>query len=337
MDAPYEKQQGGSKSTHQRTSSLRTLALTSLFSCLLCLGPPLRAHAGCGCDKPPPAPAAVLPNAAFAGMSVTFVENSLQVGQTWTLVFRNGAKAVRVTTTVILKRALTDPSTPTYQAQLVVPVPALPLGPTQIEASTDHAAFVVPAEAFTLIGKPVVVSEHTGNYSVKDYVTGVGADGTLYVSLGGLNNVCEPMEFRAFAKDYPLRFADGAVAILNSQGFFIDAVSEQSADHFWLQSQDKQTSDHLEYFRHSFAQYCADHQPGGAKEVDLQDPNWHRDGTAHTDYSTLILAISGHLDDGTTLHAGQASFDLKLQAKLGDHNQRWAQEKEEEPVKKRRN
>ena len=73
------------------------------------------------------------------------------------------------------------------------------------------------------------------------------------------------------------------------------------------------------------------------KEVDPQDPNWHLDGTPHTDYSTLILAISGHLEDGTTPPAGEVSFNLKLRAKLGDGSQNWAQEKDEEPVRRRRN
>ncbi len=142
------------------------------------------------------------------------------------------------------------------------------------------------------------------------------------------------MEFRSTIKNYPLRFADGAVAILNSQGFFIDAFNQQSADHFLIQPLGGPTSDRLDYFRHSFEQYCADHQPGGAKEVDPQDPNWHLDGTVHTDYSTLILAISGRLDNGTTPQAGKVSFSLMLQASIGDNNETWAQEKPEESFSK---
>jgi hypothetical protein len=313
---------------------MRTLALISSLSCLLFLGQPVRSQAGCGCDKPPPAPAAVIPPVAFPGMAVTFFHDSFQVGQTWTVVFSNGAGSARVVTDIVSKRALTDPpnlqSAPTYHPQLIVTVPTLSMGPTKIEAFADNASFIVPEEYFTLIGKPVVVSEHAANYSVKDYVTGVGSDGTLYISLRGLNDVCKPMEFRALAKSYPLRFADGAVAILDSQGFFIDALNQQSADHFSIQRVDGADSDLLAYFRHSFKHYCADHQPGGVKEVDRQDPNWHLDGTAHTDYSTLILAISGRLDDGTIPQAGEVSFDLKLQAKIGDPHKMWAQETGEE-------
>jgi len=318
---------------------MRTVALTSLFFLLLLLSRPVRLQAGCGCDKPPPVPAAVIPSVAFSGMSVTLFHDSFQPGQSWTVAFRNEAAStsIEVSSVVVAKRALFDPpdpqSVPTLHAQLNVTVPTgLPPGPTQIVAFAGADSFTVPAAAFTVIGKPVVVSEQTGNYSVKNYVTGVGADGTLYVSLGGLNNVCQPMEFRAFAKGYPLRFADGGVVVSNIQGFLIDAFDQQSAGTFWVQPLGAPASDRVAYFRHSFEQYCIDHQPGGLKEVDPQDPNWHLDGTAHTDYSTLILAINGHLADGTVPPAGQVSFDLKLQTKIGDHNQIWALERNEESI-----
>jgi len=267
-------------------------------------------------------------------MSVTLFHPGLQEGQPWTVVFRNGGASAEVSTTVVSKRDLTDPpdrqSPPTYQPQLVVPVPNLSKGPTEIEAFTDTDSFVVPRESFTVIGKPVVVSEHTGKFLAKKYVTGIGSDGTLYVSLGGLNNVCEPMEFKALARSYPLRFADGAVVMFNSQGFFIDAFNQQSADHFSIQRVDGANTDLLNYFRHSFVQYCADHQPGGPKAVDPQDPNRHLDGTVHTDYSTLIFAISGRLDNQTIPQAGEVSFDLKLQTEVTDRNEIRAQEKGEE-------
>src|SRR5258708_19970554 len=35
---------------------------------------PKLANAGCGCDKPPPLPAAVLPSVAFMGIPVTFFD-----------------------------------------------------------------------------------------------------------------------------------------------------------------------------------------------------------------------------------------------------------------------
>lgn len=310
---------------------MKTLAFASLLFCLVLLGQLPRSQAGCGCDKPPPAPAAVIPNVAFPGMPVTFFYNKFEVGQTWTVVFHGASSTVSAKGSVVSKRTLTDG---TYQPQLVIVVPDLPMGPTSLEASMSKASFVVPKEFFTVIGKPVMIAEQAGNYAVKNYTTGVGADGTLYISLGGLNQVCKPMEFRARMNDYPLRFANwGDVVILNHQGFFIDSFDEQSADHFSIQPLGGRTSDRVDYFRHSFAQYCADHLPGGPKEVDPQDHNWHLDGTAHTDYSVLIFAINGHLSDGSTPKAGDASFALTLQASIGDNNETRAHEKEEESVR----
>jgi len=312
-----------------------SIALAFLLSGFLLLGQPVQSHAGCGCDKPPLVPAAIIPNVAFPGMPVTLFHDSFQVGQTWTVVFRSGSRSASISTAAVLKRALTDPSTLPYQPQLVVTVPTLPPGPTRIEASSDNASFVVPEESFTVIGKPVMVAEQAGQYFVKHYTTGIGHDGTLYISLGGLSDVCQPIEFTALAKNYPLRFANGTIVILNRQGFFIDAFHQQSADYFLIRPQRGPDSDRLNYFRHSFEQYCAAHQPGGAKEVDPQDPNWHFDGTIHTDYSTLILAISGRLDDGTPPQAGEVSFDLVLYTDIGDNTETWAQEKEGEIVREK--
>ena len=312
---------------------MKTLALASLLFCLVLLGQPSRSQAGCGCDKLPPEPAAVIQNAAFPGMPVTFFYNKFKVGQTWTVVFHSASSTVSVQGSVVLKRTITDPTGSTKQPQLVIVVPDLPMGPTSLEVSMSKASFVVPKESFTVIGKPVMIAEQAGNYAVKNYTTGVGADGTLYISLGGLNQVCKPMEIRGLSTNYPLRFANwGDVVILNHQGFFIDSFDKPSADHFFIQPLSGGTSDRVDYFRHSFAQYCADHQPGGVKAIDPQDPNWHLDGTAHTDYSTLIFAISGRLSDGSIPKAGDASFALTLQASIGDNNEMWAHEKAEESV-----
>ena len=49
-----------------------------------------RAHAGCGCDKPPPALAEVRPNVTYAGMPVTLFHASLQSGQSYDVTFTSG-------------------------------------------------------------------------------------------------------------------------------------------------------------------------------------------------------------------------------------------------------
>jgi hypothetical protein len=304
--------------------------LVTLLISFLFIARPIPVYAGCGCDKPPPAPAVVIPHVAFLGMPVTLFHESFRVGQTWEVAFQNDAAPAIVTATVVSKRTLTDLNGTTYAPQLVVGVPDIGMGPTRITASHENVSFVVLESSFTVIGKPVAVAEQSGSFSVRDYTTGVGADGTLYVSVAGLNNVCQPMEFRTMLKNYPLRFGAGDVAVTNQQGFFIDALDTYSADHFTILPSAGPNSSSLDYFRHSFIQYCAAHQPGGVKEVDPQDMNWHRNGTAHTDYATLIFAIAGRFEDGTVPAPGSASFDLFLQLTKGNNNESWAQEKEEE-------
>ncbi|NOT57975.1 MAG: hypothetical protein HOP18_25505 [Deltaproteobacteria bacterium] len=310
------------------------MAIKQLFFVALILGTvgshTATVHAGCGCDKPPPTPAAAVPHVAFAGMPVTFFDSNMHVGQTWTVTFeQHGAAVGSVTAPVVSRRDLTNPSSTTSVPQLVVTLPELPAGPTRAVVSTTAtgASFIVPEDKFTAIAKPVMVAEQDTDYSVDNYATGIGTDGTVYVSVGGLNGVCEAMEFRAVLPNYPLRVT--SIAILNAQGFFIDALQGQSAPHFQLESQQGASSDILHYFRHSFAQYCLTHLPGGAKEVDPTDPHWHRDGTPHVDYSTLIFAFSGQVN-GTTPSAGNAALTVDLETQLGDGTNAWEVEREEE-------
>lgn len=287
-----------------------------LIAAFFLLGSSSLTYAGCGCDKPAPAPATVIPQVAFPGMPVTLFHGSFQAGQTWKVTFQNNLTRVTVPATVVSKRTLTDPTGATTVPQLIVAVPKLSMGPARITAARDKVSFTVAETQFTVIGKPVAVAEQAGSLRVKKYTTGVGADGTVYVSVAGFNTICQAMEFRASLNNYPLRFGMGDAVITNHQGFFIDALDTYSADHFSILPPVGSTSNILDYFRHSFAQYCAAHQPGGPKEVDSQDQNWHRDGTAHTDYSTLIFAIAGHFDNGSIPRPGSISFDLQLQATL---------------------
>jgi hypothetical protein len=309
-----------------------TRALIAFLTGLVLLGHPQSTPAGCGCDKPPPAPAAVIPHFAFPGMAITLFSDSFQAGQRWTVTFHSGTATATTQATVVVKRALTDPTGATYKPQLVVPVPSVPMGPTRIVASAPTASLTVPEEAFTVIGKPVMVAEQAGSYAVAGYRTGVGADGTLYLSVGGLQGVCQPIELKGFFKNYPLRLRDGQVVVYNAQGFLIDALSSALNDYYFFVEPQGQTSDMLRYYRHSFQQYCAAHQPGGTKAVDALEADWHLDGTPHTEYATLVFAIAGHFDDGSRPRPGSAVFDLTLQAQLGDPGAPWAQEQAAEGV-----
>ncbi len=291
---------------------MRTLALTSLLSCLLLLGQPLRSQAGCGCDKPPPAPAAVIPNFASGGMLVTFFYDGFQEGQQWVVSFQNGSTTTSARAFVEVRRDITDPTGQTYKPQLRVTVPRqAALGPTRIVASTPAASFVVPEDFFTVIGKPLAVSEQEIEYDVNDYRTAVGLDGTLYLSVDGLADVCKTMSFSATI----LKMTPGGqlqtdkIVIFNAQGYPLDD-SVSGADHFSIQA------NKVSYSRHSFETYCANHQFGGPQEVDPLASNWHLDGTPHVDYSTLIFAIVGRSANGSGLKAGSVFFDLRIQSKL---------------------
>lgn len=300
------------------TTATRPILATVLLTGALLIGSSLTAQAGCGCDKPALAPATIIPQAAFSGMPVTLFHDSFRAEQAWEVTFQNNTNRVTTTATVVSKRTLTDPTGATRVPQLVVVVPEVSMGPTRVTATRDGFSFTVSEAQFTVIGKPVAVAEQAGSLVVKRYATGVGADGTVYLSVAGFNNVCQAMEFRAMLDNYPLRFGMGDAAITNQQGLFVDALDTYSADHFSILPPVGASSNILDYFRHSFTQYCADHQPGGIKEVDAQDLNWHRDGTAHTDYSTLIFAITGRFANGVAApKPGVAMFDLQLQADVG--------------------
>lgn len=292
------------------------------------------ADAGCGCDKPAPAPAAIIPQAAYPGMHVTLFDSSLQTGQTWTVTFQSGGQMATTKASVVTKRSLFDPSGQTIQPQLVVTVPqGLPMGPAQITASKKGAAFTVPNSSFTLIGAPIMLTEGGLDFTINSYTTGVGTDGTLYMALGGLDHVCKPSAFGTGMKNYPLRFGIGDVMILNHQGFLIDVLDANSTTRALMSlplSSPTTSGNNLLYYRHSFEAYCAKHLPGGLKEVNPQDPDWHLDGTAHTEYSALIFAINGHFDDGSKPKPGSVTFDVNLLSWLGHPGESWTTEMEEE-------
>src|SRR5262249_12327757 len=100
---------GWSKSAQKKCPAMRTLAAISLLSGLL-LGQPSRSQAGCGCDKPPPAPAAVIPNFAPGGTRVTLFYDGLQPGQQWTVTFQRGSVTTSAPGFVVSQRAITDPT-----------------------------------------------------------------------------------------------------------------------------------------------------------------------------------------------------------------------------------
>ena len=305
----------------------RLLLEGALVLLLLATFAPNLALAGCGCNKPPPKPAAVIPNVAAPGMPVTFYDWRFVKNQTWQVSFTSGTTSISTTARVVRKRDITVPSGKKSSPQLSVVVPKLPPGPTSIKISRGkRVEMQIPPDSFVVMGGLVGVSQQNNELELSHYATAVGGDGTLYLGVGGLNTVCDPMKFQAALDGYPLRFGDGDVLIFNGQGYFIDALNPASHNHFFINPGSSTTSDQLIYERHSFQQYCIDHAPGGSKQVDPKDPNWHLDGTPHVDYSIVIFAIGGHFDNGATQAPGPISSKMNMETELGDGTGDWEPE-----------
>ncbi len=311
---------------------IRTVLTRLLLMIGIAVVSPLLADAGCGCNKPPPLPATVIPAVAYPGMQITLYDPSLVARRKWSVTFSNsdGTQTATVTGKVVFKRDITDSTGKTRDNQLVVTVPKLGPGPASISATNGLNTINVPDTSFVIMGKPKVVHQRNSELEGITYSTGVGADGTLYVAVSGLDKVCKPIDFTSSFTNLPLLFGDGDVLIFNWQGYFIDSLTPLSHNHFSITSPTgSDSSDVLFYGRHSFQTYCQQHRPGGLKQVDPHDRNWHRDGTPHVDYSAVIFAIKGQAG-GVSLPAGPVvptpSMDLTTELPNDGESQDWEKE-----------
>lgn len=315
--------------------------------------PPLEPLAAPLALASPPLPApqvSVLPHMAFPGMTVSIFSHEFEADQTWQVTFQNGERQVTQTNVPVslqwdLWDINADGTRKTKTPRLVVTLPArLPPGPTSItiSGSSRSVPLSIPASEFAVIGKPIMVAEQTAKIRAKNYAAAVGTiavdkyiqdgqertslsvapEGRLYIALGGLDKVCKPMNFKALIKDNPLRFSYGDVSIINTQGFLIEDLGPETSDHFTPRSNAgyPNKSDRFDYWRHSFVDYCAEHQVHGLKEIDPADPYWHLDGTPHVDYATLIFVIAAHKDDSSTPPVGPTILNLKVETEVdGEH------------------
>ncbi|HVN91009.1 MAG TPA: hypothetical protein VMT61_14440 [Candidatus Binataceae bacterium] len=317
-----------------QTAKLIQMILTGLLAILAsAVMSPRVADAGCGCNKPPPLPATVIPSVAYPGMQITLYDPSLTSGQKWTVTFNNGSQSVPVNGKILYRRDITDSSGRTRDYQLTIAVPNIASGPTKITAVSGSNTINVPNTGFVVMGKPQIVHQQNSEFEEVSYSTGVGADGTLYVAVGGLDKVCDPIDFTSSFANIPLSFGDGDVLIYNWQGYFIDALTPASHNHFSITpATSPSSSDILYYGRHSFQTYCKQHRPGGIKQVDPRDKNWHRDGTPHVDYSAVIFAIKG-VSGGTAMPAGPVvptpSMNLATELPNDGEGQDWEKEPSE--------
>jgi hypothetical protein len=273
---------------------------------------PSGAEAGCGCAKPPPPPATLRPAFTYAGAPVTTFDQQLVAGHSYRVIFASGVspEIATVDATASLRRDLADGM---VKAQLVVPLPNVPLGPVRIEVSdgAGNLLTAMPDHAFTAVPPPVLVPESLGKEKSGQRAA-VGRDGTVYLSFD-LSGVLEARTFEMSAKGLPLRFGTEDVLIYNTQGFLMQTLTQPIPGlvTFAVKEKDGKQSDRIRYYRHEFETYYLEHYERDVHAVDPADPNWHLAGTPHVDHDHLVVAIAGELEDGT-LPAPGATPPFKL-------------------------
>ncbi len=303
---------------HRATTSARTLALLGALLSLSAAAPQ-PARGGCGCDKPPPPPAQVRPGIAYAGAPVTLFSPAFQVGVAYTVTFTSGitGDATSVSATVVSLRDLADGQ---YKPQLVVPLPAMPLGPASISATRGNRNkpdVAIGDSAFTVAPTPVALPAQYGSWHYPNFQAAVGRDGVAYIALDA-TAIYLPMVFEARAAGYPLRFGAEDVLFRNIQGFLMQMLMQGAPDAtqpvpgmFVFPAANPDTdSDTLHYSRHEFTTYFLQHMERQPHAVDPNDGNWHLDGSRHVDHNHLILAIVGSVNGAPPAPGATPPFDL---------------------------
>ncbi|MGE0682154.1 MAG: hypothetical protein AB7P69_14805 [Candidatus Binatia bacterium] len=289
---------------------IRTITCTILLVGLVLLGGSRTAQAGCGCDKPPPAPAAVRPNATYAGMPVTLFHSGLQAGQNYEVTFTalNGQNTT-ASTQAVSRRDLADG---VYKPQLVLTTPVLPLGPVGISvklAGQSGALFTVADDLFTVVPQPISVPAQVGEFRYQNFQLAVSRAGVAYLSLN-LNAVTLPMVFQAQAVGYPLRFSSDDIVFYNTQGFLMQLLDQNMPGLGSTAASSSADSDTLQYSRHEFSTFYLQHAEHLPHTTDPTDGNWHLTGSRHIDHNTLVLAIAGTVNGSAPAPGATAPFEL---------------------------
>jgi hypothetical protein len=277
---------------------------------LALLTAPLSAQAGCGCSKPPPAPASVRPNATYSGTPVTLFHSSLQVGQSYNVTFTAmNSQNATVTTQAVNRRDLADG---VYKVQLVANVPNLPLGPISIsvkKSGQTSTLFTVADDLFTLAPQPISAPAQVGEFRYQNFKLAVSRAGVAYFSLN-LSAVTLPMVFQAQAKGYPLRFSSDDIVFYNTQGFLMQLLDQNMPGLGSTVTSASTDSDTLHYARHEFHSFYLQHAENQLHATDPTDGNWHLDGTRHIDHDYMVLAIAGKVNGSAPAPGATAAFEL---------------------------
>jgi hypothetical protein len=260
---------------------------------VLAMGIP-SADAGCGCDKAPPAAAAVRPAFASPGDEVTLFSSELQEGVSYRVRF-DGWRDVHATP--VKRRDFADG---VEKLQLVVKAPWLFPGPTEIKverSSGGSSILKISEKDFTMLQPAVSLPESNAQTVVKCYRAAVGADGTVYFPFD-VGAIAERTVFSGIGKSYPLLFGAQDVVIYNTQGVVMQLLGPEAGDIFAIEDPlGSPDSLELVYDRHEFQTYRDAHQHTGGLGLDPADPRWHADGTRHVDHDHLVLAIRGIVEN----------------------------------------
>lgn len=276
------------------------LLLQALFA-------PPPADAGCGCEKPPPLPAAIRPAFSYPGSTVIVFGSALVTGETYEVVFESGTKnaMATVTATAVLRK---DQADGVAKPQLRVEVPSLPLGPTEVTVEGSSGAVVsIPDSQFTMINAPIVIPENATVLDVNHYRAGVDRAGNAYVAFD-LSNLSAATTFWGYAGRMRFKLQPENITFYNQQGFFFESLVNKT-DISGVFDGAEEDSDALWYWRHEFQSYRDRHLPGGTSEPSADDPDfWHADGTPHIDHDHVIMVIPARLRDGSLLPAGRSKL-----------------------------
>lgn len=274
------------------------------------------AHAGCGCDKPPPPLAAVRPAFASPGDIITLIAPSLQVGREYRVKFGVGEQSSTVRGLATRKRDFADGL---YKPQLAVAVPPLPAGPTRIRVrGVGRALLEVPADDFTMLQRALVLREADAVTVVPDYRAAVGSDSTVYFPLD-VSRIARHIAFEGVGEDFPLAFNAEDIAIYNTQGVLMQLLGPEQSGIFAITDPGSGDSFELIYDRHEFLTYRLLHAHVLGLGLDPADHAWHTDGTRHIDHDHLVIAIRGVVEGvGRPAPGATPPFTLRIVTALPD-------------------
>lgn len=292
-------------------------SLMAAFAFIALIGMTQPANASCGCDKPSPAPADIIPHVGFQNSVVHIYDSQLVAGGTWQVTLTVGGANFSSNVQVVTVKDITDVNGQTYTPVIpfTIPYTGLKYGPAQITATcAGKNPITVPSSAFTVIGTPITLGENTGIATYSNKKTGVGSDGTLYYVFNGLDAVTDEMEYRGDITNSHLLFDENDVVTFNSQGFIIDPSSANPAHFDVLSPISGSSSNALKYNRHAFDAYYTDHLPNHIKEVDPNHPDWHKNASQghHVEYNYIIVAINGKINGYTPLSPGVFTGTVKV-------------------------